>query len=66
MYSMVTPGNSAALCNWNLQRGLILSVSTTAHTKKANHELCEVIDILISLIVVISSPHVYVYQIIKL
>lgn len=66
MHSKVTPGNNAALCNWNLQRGLILSVFTTAHTKKANHELCEGIDILISLIVVISSPHVHVYQIIKL
>ena len=58
---MVTLGNNAALCNWNLQRGLILSVFTTAHTKKAIYELCEVIDILINLIVVICSPHVYVY-----
>lgn len=58
---MMTLGNNAAVCNWNLQRGLILSVFTTAHTKKANYELCEVKDILISLIVVISSPHVHVY-----
>ena len=59
---MVTLGNNAAMCNWNLQRGLILSVFTTAHTKKANYVLCEVIDILINLIVVTCSPHVYVYM----